>query len=296
MHSASLQHVIGPFFPMWAATGNRASKRGRRQAVSNLRSIAKAILPNKYHAAVSDIYASLRSLFYLGKSFTCPCCGRRFRKLLTHGIIPRPNARCPRCGSLERHRLLWLYYQQETNLFSENLKVLHFAPEHAFQKVFRRLPNLHYTSADLSKPAAMVKMDMTNIPCATHTFDVVLCNHVLEHIQEDEKAMREMFRVLKPGGRAIIQTPVDPQAAETLEDAGVVSPQDRERLFGHSEHVRVYGRDLTERLARVGFIVNVENYSEQLGNHKIKEFALANYADLYLDIYQCKKPELSDQL
>jgi len=151
---------------------------------------------------VRYIYITIR---YFGLRFKCPCCDGCFRKFLFFGAKPRPNARCPRCGSLERHRLLWLYLRNKINFFSDHLKVLDIAPIHFFQKKCKKLKNLDYISADISSPIAMIKMDITDINLHDNQFDCIICYHVLEHILDDEKAMRELFRVLKPGGWAILQ-------------------------------------------------------------------------------------------
>jgi SAM-dependent methyltransferase len=156
--------------------------------------------------------------------------------------------------------LLWLYLQQRTNLFSTPLKVLHFAPEFALQRRFRQCSNLDYISADLSEPEAMQKMDITAIPSANQTFDVILCSHVLEHIPDDRQAMRELHRVLKPGGWAILLVPIDMRREQTFEDPTVTDPQERLRLFEQTDHVRIYGRDYVQRLEQAGFMVRQEDF------------------------------------
>ena len=141
----------------------------------------------------------MRSLFYLGNNFVCPVCNGHFRKFLPYGLNPRPNAQCPRCGSLERHRLIWLYLQEKTNFFTAKLKVLHFAPERCFKNKFKSMPNLDYITADLDSPFADRKIDITDIPFEDETFDCVLCSHVLEHVLDDKKAIQEIYRILRGG-------------------------------------------------------------------------------------------------
>lgn len=247
-----------------------------------LKSVAKALIPEDYHRVVRRTYQSLR---FAGNRFLCPCCNGRFRRLLPYGVNPRPNAKCPRCGSLERHRLLWLYLKNRTNLFSDKLRVLHFAPEPVFQSVFKSTPNLDYLSADLDPSKAMVKMDITNILFEDNSFDVLLCNHVLEHIINDRKGMSELFRVLKPGGWAILQSPMDTTLEETFEDPSITSPEDRERVFGQNDHVRIYGRDYKDRLEQAGFTVNVDDYVKELGNETMAKFRLPDE-----EIFFCTKP------
>lgn len=228
----------------------------------------------------------LRALWHQGNDVYCPCCKGQFRKFLPFGTNSRPDALCPSCLSLERHRLVWLFLTHKTNLFSASLKVLHIAPEFIFQKHFVSMPNLQYLSADLEPDEVMVKMDITNIQYPDASFDVILCNHVLEHIPTDQTAMKELFRVLKPGGWVILQVPLDSTLEQTLEGTPELSPQEREQWFGHHDHVRMYGRDYKTKLELVGFQVAVEGYARELGLESIKKFGLM--ADE--DIYYCTKP------
>jgi SAM-dependent methyltransferase len=193
---------------------------------------------------------------------------------------------CPVCHSLERHRALWLYLQDQTCLFTENLHVLHFAPEEAFRRALADLPNLNYVTADIEPGQAMLAIDITQIPFASGTFDVILCNHVLEHVPDDRRAIGELYRVLKHGGWAILQSPVDTQRERTFEDPTITSPQERERLFGQNDHVRVYGRDYKARLESAGFAVTVDDFSQRIGPERIEQCALGKD----LDIYFCTKP------
>lgn len=240
----------------------------------------KALVPEQYHPTLGEIHRIWRSFLYIGNRYICPCCGWRFRKLLPYGNRKRPNVGCPRCNSAERHRLLWLYLKNKTNLFSDNLKVLHFAPEYIFQKTLRFMSNLDYISVDLNSPLAMVKMNITNISYQDNTFDVILCSHVLEHVIDDRKAIRELFRVLKPGGWAILQVPI--LRDKTLEDPSIVSPRDRERIFGQKDHVRIYGHDYKDRLEEAGFTVKVDGYVRELGDDKIKKHGLSDDQNIYL--------------
>jgi SAM-dependent methyltransferase len=181
--------------------------------------------------------------------------------------------------------MLWLYLQKRTNIFSDRLRVLHFAPEFIIQKKLRSCPNLDYTSADLDSPLAMAKVDITNIPYAENTFDVILCSHVLEHIPDDQQAMSELYRVLKPGGWVLILVPFDTERAETFEDPNIVDPKERTRLFGQHDHVRIYGRDLMDRLERAGFTVNQEFYPRELGPVLAQRYGLL----VEVDMFYCTK-------
>jgi SAM-dependent methyltransferase len=180
-----------------------------------------------------------------------------------------------------------LYLRNRTDIFSDNLKVLHIAPEYSLSKILGPRPNLEYVSADLDSPLAMVKMDITNIQFEDNRFDVVLCSHVLEHIVDDQKAMRELFRVLKPGGWVLIQSPIDLTRDKTFEDFTIVSPDGREKAFGLSGHVRVYGRDYKDKLEAVGFTVKIDDYVTTLDIDIVRKCGL----DAREDIYFCTKGE-----
>jgi SAM-dependent methyltransferase len=214
----------------------------------------------------------------------CPCCNGTFSTFLPFGLPQRINAMCPRCGALERDRLLKLYFETNTNLFRDRLRVLHFAPEHWLQKTLKRLPTVDYTSADLYSPNAMVKMDITDIRFADRSFDVVICNHVLEHVPEDRKAMSELCRVLKPGGWAVLQVPIEEERGVTLEDPTIVTPEERQRVFGQHDHVRIYGRDYVERLRNAGFSVKEDAFVRTLN-----EQMLRRYAPSVENIFFCQK-------
>jgi len=232
-----------------------------------------SLIPQRLLFRAKDMRGAVRSWRYRGDKVECPCCDGRFTTFLPFGLKPRANAMCPRCGALERDRLLRLYFERKTNLFTGRLRVLHFAPEHWLQRKLRSLGNLTYTSADLYSPNAMVKTDITDIRFPSETFDVVICNHVLEHIPDDRKAMSELFRVLRVGGWAVLQVPIMESQPETFEDPSIVSPQDRERLFGQHDHVRIYGRDYTDRLRGAGFQVKQHSFAEELTPEEMARYA-----------------------
>jgi len=253
----------------------------------HLKSMFKKVIPEKFHPQIQRIYYTLRLFCYIGHRFICPICNGHFRKLLPFGVKMRANAKCPKCGSLERHRLLWLYLRDKTNFFTDHLRVLDVAPLYYLQKKFKKLENLDYMSADISSPIAMSRMDITDIRLPDDQFDCIICYHVLEHINDDKKAMRELYRVLKPGGWAILQVPIDPNLDKTFEDPNVISPEERERVFGQKDHVRLYGRDYKNRLEEAGFVVKVDNYAQQLEDSVIRQYALMRNEDIYL----CSKPK-----
>lgn len=211
-----------------------------------------------------------------GDKYEDPIDGRKFKKFLPYGYEnQRENVLSPSTLSLERHRLLWLYLKNETGFFSEGLKVLHFAPEQAFYKRFRKLKNLDYTTTDLNSPLADVKADICDLPFKSDTYDFILCNHVLEHIPDDTQAMRELYRILKPGGTAILQIPQDLSLEKTFEDDSITSRKERARIFGQYDHVRVYGRDYFDKLRSIGFNVKEVDYTSRLKESEIDKYRLA---------------------
>lgn len=214
----------------------------------------------------------------------CPIC-KRESYFLPGGTKPRPQAKCPRCGSLERHRLLIMYLVNQTNIFYDEVKVLHFAPEQFITNYLRQFPNITYVSADLFAPA-MLKIDITDIKLPSNQFDIILCYHILEHVQEDVKAMKEMFRILKPGGWAIIQVPLSSNP-DTFEDPLIITPEDRLKYYGQNDHVRLYGwNDYLRRLANAGFTVLVDPFVKTLDRKDVFRMGL----NIIEDIYVCKKP------
>ncbi len=214
--------------------------------------------------------------FMRGNRFTDPIDGKHYRAFLPYGYEnQRENVLAPGTLSLERHRLLWLYLKQETDFFTTPKKVLHFAPEQAFYKRFRRQKNLDYTTTDLESPLADVKADICNLPFETDSFDVILCNHVLEHIPDDTRAMQELYRVLKPGGMGIFQIPQELDREHTFEDDTITDPRERAAIFGQYDHVRVYGRDYFDKLRSIGFTVKEIHYAQQLSPELVARYALA---------------------
>ena len=213
--------------------------------------------------------------FYKGDNFTDPIDGRSYKSFLPYGYEKqRQNVLSPGTLSLERHRLMWLYLQKETDFFTSNLKVLHMAPEQSFYKRFRTMKNLDYTTCDLDSPIADVKADIQNLPFEDNSFDVIFCNHVLEHVEDDKKAISELFRVMKPGGWGILQVPIRYQLEKTFEDPTITDRKERIEKFGQYDHVRVYGRDYYDLLSKSGFEVEKINLSKNLSEGEIKRFAL----------------------
>jgi SAM-dependent methyltransferase len=241
-------------------------------------------IPRKYLQLVSHFFLRVLAVFYRGNEVTCNVCQYSFRKFLPYGRKARENALCPNCLALERHRLMWLFLQKKTDFFSAPLKVLHIAPELCFIDRMEALTNLEYTTADLESPLAKVKMDVHQIPFEAETFDVVFCNHVLEHVDDDLLACSEINRVLKKDGWGIIQSPVY-DLEKTIEDKTISDPAERERLFGQRDHVRKYGKDYASRLNQSGLRVQENNFVKTLSPEIIKKHALPEN-EL---IFYCKK-------
>ncbi len=211
-----------------------------------------------------------------GDQFTDPIDGKSFKIFLPYGYgTQRNNVLSPSTLSLERHRLLWLYLKNETDFFTAPKKVLHFAPEQAFYQLFRNQKNLDYTTTDLFSPLADVKADICNLPFEDNQYDIILCNHVLEHIPDDTKAMKELYRVLKPGGMAILQIPQDLSREITFSDDTIVDKKQRAAIFGQYDHVRIYGRDYFKKLRTVGFTVIEEDYTAQISPEMVAKYCLA---------------------
>jgi predicted SAM-dependent methyltransferase len=167
----------------------------------------------------------------------------------------RDNAMCPVCESVDRERLLLIYLQDRTSLFTKPTKLLHFAPEPQLRATISRHSNVEYVTADLNRPDVTAKVDVANMQFADNSFDAIICNHVLEHIPDDRRAMSELLRVLKPRGWAVLQVPISEVLPATYEDPSILTEKEREQAFGQYDHVRIYAKDYVDRLESVGFVV-----------------------------------------
>ena len=260
----------------------RKKSSDKRNWCSNFNSMQKLfkfflnLIPRTVLIRLSYVVRPLVAFFLRGSRYTDPIDGRSYRKFLPYGYEKvRENVLAPGTLSLERHRLCWLYLQNETNLFSTAQKVLHFAPEQAFLKRFRKLKHLEYTTTDLNSPIADVKADICALPFDDNSYDFIICNHVLEHIPDDTKAMRELYRILAPGGTAILQVPYDKNRTVTFEDNSITDAKARARIFGQYDHVRVYGMDYFEKLRSIGFHVEAVDYTASLSEEQINNYRLA---------------------
>jgi len=232
-------------------------------------------LPRPFLIQLSLIFRPFIKAFYKGNRFTDPIDGSSYRTFLPYGYDKlRQNALCPGTLSLERHRYLWLYLQRKTTFLEEKLKVLHVAPEQVFYTKFKGFSNWEYTTTDLHSPLADVKADICALPFADNSFDLVLCNHVLEHIPADNKAMEELYRIIKKGGTLIAQVPLNENAETTFEDNSITDPVERTKIFGQYDHVRVYGKDYYTRLEQAGFKAEGIDFLSTLSPKERERFAL----------------------
>lgn len=219
-------------------------------------------------------------LLYTGRGRECPVCGCRKRKFLPYGYVTsRENALCPRCLALERHRLIWLWIERETNLTDYPRKMLHIAPEVALMRKFKQIYASNselYVTADLESPLATLHFDVQQIPLDDESFDILICNHLLEHVENDHKALDELFRVMRHGGWGIILSPMDDSRETTFEDDSITDEAERTRIFGQYDHRRIYGRDYADRLHKAGFKVEVIDYAAQLTPEERNLYALTD--------------------
>jgi SAM-dependent methyltransferase len=260
----------------------------------------KKLIPFWLARKLRGAYQKTSAFFLSGNDYYCPYCGYSFRKFRPGGIeLPvirekqiigagyRLNNVCPRCYSLDRDRLIFLFLSQKTNIFSAPLKIFHVAPEGCIRALLSRLPNIDYEVGMKYHEGYYYDrntniLDITNLKFDDKTFDVIICNHVLEHIQEDSKAIGELYRVLKPGGWAVLQVPVSKILEKTFEDSSVTTLDEREKIFGQFDHIRIYGQDYTSRLSNQGFIVKKINPYKDKWDINLDKFAINPEEDLYI--------------
>lgn len=224
-----------------------------------------------------------------GERRYCPVCRKTSGRFGVFGVVPRQDARCVWCGALERHRFVWLYFAQKTDLFDGRpKKLLHVAPEPAFEKRFKEHREISCFTADLFDRRVMIKMDIANSCFFNETFDVIYCSHVLEGVPNDKQAIREYYRVLKKDSWAIILVPIT--AKKTFEDPSITDLADRVRLFGQVDRVRRYGTDFVERLREASFEVCVIAPDDFLSETEIERMGIGEAAG---EIFYCKKGQLS---
>lgn len=242
-------------------------------------------LPRPLLIRLSYVFRVFAPLIYRGNKVECVVCEHHFSSFLSYGYKgrERENVLCPYCLSLERHRLMWYFLKFHTDFFrAEKLKVLHIAPEQCFYKAFKKQKNLEYITGDLYSPLADYKFDLHEIPFPEDTYDVVFCNHVLEHVKDAEKCMKELYRVMKPGGYGIMQVPQDMSREKTYEDSSITDPKEREKAFWQYDHLRLFGRDYPDHLRNAGFDVKEKTFENDLNDDLIGRMRFQKSEILYL--------------
>ncbi len=242
-------------------------------------------LPRPLLIRLSYPFKLVAPILYRGNKVKCPVCGNTFSKFLSYGsdVAHRKNVLCPHDLTLERHRLMWLFLQSKTNFFtSDKLDLLHIAPEQCFLPLFKKQKNLNYLTGDLESPIADIHFDLHDIPLEENRFDVVFCNHVMEHVQDPIQCMSELYRVMKPNGWAIMQVPQDHERENTYEDASITCPEEREKHFWQKDHLRLFGKDYPNWLEKAGFEVEQFPVTDLFNSDEIDQYRLQKSEILYL--------------
>ncbi len=253
-----------------------------------LKKIYKQLVPEKQRLTIRRSLNKIQSILYQGNNFSCNLCGKSFSKFKPKGNWQiRSNAECPYCGSVERNRLLLFYLQNETDLFTKENHLLHIAPFWQLRKIFKQSTNIHYTSGDINKAYADQQMDITSIPFPDNTFDYIICSHVLGHVPNEPLAIREMCRVLKPNGTALILTLINWNSPVTYESPQVQTPQQKLKEYSEPDLERLHGADFADRLKKEGFSVTPINYAQTLSEETMHHYSLGN-GDREI-IFKCQK-------
>jgi len=243
-------------------------------------------LPRPLLIRISYVFKFFAPIFYKGNNVECTVCGKSFRKFLSYGsdTAHRENVLCPYDLTLERHRLMWTYLKEHSNFFDadKTIDVLHIAPEQCFHKLFKAQENLNYLTGDLVSPIADIHFDLHKIPLDDNKIDVLFCNHVLEHVEDAMQCMRELHRVMKPGGWGIMQVPQDFSRSETYEDPSITSPEEREKHFWQKDHVRLFGMDYQDWLETAGFEVERFDVNAHMSPEQVNRFRINPKEILYI--------------
>jgi SAM-dependent methyltransferase len=244
-------------------------------------------LPRPLLIRLSYVFRVFAPMLYRGNKVECPVCEKHFSRFLAYGskAARRSNVLCPNCLSLERHRWMWLYLKNRTDFFTARHKVMHIAPEQCFYKRFRRQANLQYATGDLVSPLADYHFDLHKMPFDDNSYNVLFANHVLEHVDDEMQCMRELYRVMAPGGWGIFQVPLDYTRAETFQDPAIVSSADREKYYWQKDHVRLFGRDYPEKLRAAGFVVDEVLPKDVVGEELVTRYRLQPGEVMYV----CRK-------
>ena len=229
-------------------------------------------IPRPILQRVAGWAVPMMGILYLGKGRKCPICGAERRRFLPYGYGKvREDALCPTCLSLERHRLLWFYLMNNNaERFKSLPTILHIAPEVCLMKQFKQIYSAkpqNYITADLESPLADMHFDVQQIPIADNSVDIIICNHILEHVESDHKALCEMYRIMRPGGMGIMLVPIDYSREVTFEDETITDPKQRAEIFGQYDHRRIYGKDYLKRLSAAGFEAEEIDYAATFSDY-----------------------------
>ena len=261
----------------------------------------KKIIPVQVGNFAKSVFLSFRGVYYRGNNYYCPVCNKSYRKFLPGGFdLPvikekeiigggyRENNICPGCISTDRDRLVFLYLQQKTDFFQKNNKVLHIAPEPSLYTTFIKLKNLEYIAGTkylegFYYSKKLISLDITSLRFDDNTFNYIIANHILEHIEDDLLAMREIYRTLKPGGTAILQVPIALKLKNTYENSEITTKKEREEHFGQFDHVRLYGADYKKRLENAGFkVLKIKPGTKEWALNDIERYGLNKNEYLYI--------------
>lgn len=236
-------------------------------------------IPRRWLQRMAGWAVPVMGLLYVGRGRECPLCGTRRRRFLPYGYVTsREDALCPHCLALERHRMIWLWIERNTDLMASRPRLLHIAPEVSLMRHFKRVyrGTEGYITADLESPLADMHFDVQHIPLESRSVDVVIANHLFEHVKDDRLAMRELYRIMRPGGWGIMVVPEDRGRATTFEDETITDPAERTRIFGQYDHLRVYGRDYDDRLREAGFEVERIAFAASLTKEERRLYAVGS--------------------
>ena len=247
--------------------------------------LALKIFPRPFLIRMSYVFKYFAPILLRGNNVECPVCEKKFKRFLAYGYGEqnRPNVLCPHDFTLERHRLMWYYLRNHSNFFTaESLKVMHVAPEQCFLGKFKKQKNLDYVTSDLESPIADMHFDLHSIPLEDNQYDVIFCNHVMEHVDDYLQCMKELYRIMKPGGWGIMQVPVDYNRDDTYEDPTITDPKEREKHYWQYDHVRLFGKNYPDKLREAGFLVEDFEFKKEMSKEEYERYRFQDFEILYI--------------